>query len=330
VDNSIFFVNDQPYCLWDQDIEGRCRDFLGGLDPEYFNYAFSAHLETEDEKRASVALRLALHHGLETFFSLVGAFVQARDCPFAWLSKCSTRDLRAVVERISKGDAELFTKLKMPSFGWPGVAHCTYFYYMPGTERQTQVVDGFGKLWQRLAGEFLSDSHIAEYNSLKHGFRVRSGGFGVSIAASEDADKGKPEGPLIELGRSETGSSFYIVEPVSDRRGERSLVVSHQSVNWSIERLVLLNQLTYMSISNIVNALRIYSGTAPSACAFLVPEDHDAFAAPWRYSPGVIAATIRTGHASGVVRSLSREDILKAMEEHAKRELADSAPAGDA
>src|SRR5207249_4261719 len=118
------------------------------LDPEYFDYATSAHIAKDDEKRASVALRVALHHGLETFFSLVGALVQAPDCPYAWLSKCSTSALRSVVARVNKGDPTLFTKLNVSAPSWSEVARCAYLTYMPGTERQTQTVQGFAELWQ--------------------------------------------------------------------------------------------------------------------------------------------------------------------------------------
>ena len=72
-------VNREPYCLWDTDLIGRSREFLKGLDPEFFEYSLNVHLEARDQQRASVALRLALHHALETLFSLLGAYIQAPD-----------------------------------------------------------------------------------------------------------------------------------------------------------------------------------------------------------------------------------------------------------
>ena len=48
-------------------------EFLNGIDVEYFDYAIKAHLETDDEKRASIALRTISHHAIETLFSLLGA-----------------------------------------------------------------------------------------------------------------------------------------------------------------------------------------------------------------------------------------------------------------
>lgn len=315
--NSIILVNDEPFCVWDFDLKERCREFLRGLDPDYFEYATTAHIGTQDEKRASVALRLALHHGMETFFSLVGALVQAPDCPHAWLSKCSTPALRSVVERLNKADPSLFTKLSLSSPSWPELARCVFITYLPGTERQTQTIQGFTELWQRMAHEFLSAEHIDEYNSLKHGFRVRSGGFGIAVAQEASPGVEPPPEAFKELGKSDFGSSFFKVEPLTTTPGDRSLVVSHQSINWSIEKIVLLNRAVYLSINNIVTALRIVNGFPPSECKFLRPEDQNDFLSPWRYSPGVGSTIWKRAANQAVARSLTRRELLDAL---AKRE----------
>lgn len=70
--NSIFVVNEEPYCIWEVDLPGRNIEFLDGIDTEYFDYVLKVHAETEDEKRASIALRTALHHATEAMFSLWG------------------------------------------------------------------------------------------------------------------------------------------------------------------------------------------------------------------------------------------------------------------
>jgi hypothetical protein len=311
--SSTFLVDNEPYCIWDSELKESCTRFLKGLDPDYFQYAFSAHLETEDEKRASVALRLSLHHGLETFFSLVGAFVQAPDCPFAWLSKCSTAALRSVVERIGKGDKELFTKLNVSEPSWPEIARVVHCTYMPGTVRQAEAVDGFTELWQRMAHEFLTTEHIDEYNSIKHGFRVANGGFGIAVAVESSPGVEPAPEAFKELGKSDFGSSFFRIEPLSATKGERSLVLAEQSVNWSLERIVLLNQATYMSINNIVSALRIVNDFAASDCKFLRPEDSKNFLSAWDYSPGVRSMTWRRNTNPTIARTLTRIEILKAL-----------------
>ena len=69
--NSIFVVNKEPYCIWEIDVGERNREFLSGIDPEYFSYLAEIHLNADDEKRAAIALRAAFHHALETLFSLI-------------------------------------------------------------------------------------------------------------------------------------------------------------------------------------------------------------------------------------------------------------------
>lgn len=116
-----FAVGDEPFLLWDGDVAERTRDFLSGIDSEYFAHVIETNQNAEDEARASVAIRLALHHATETMFSFLGALVQAPDCPFAWIARCSTPELRNVVKRIGDGDASLISKFKFPSLGWKSI-----------------------------------------------------------------------------------------------------------------------------------------------------------------------------------------------------------------
>ena len=54
--------------------------FLRSVDHEYFDYQARVHsqeLEGEEWQRPAMALRGAYNHGLETFFTLVGAALQA-------------------------------------------------------------------------------------------------------------------------------------------------------------------------------------------------------------------------------------------------------------
>lgn len=127
--SSVFAVNDEPYCLWEVDLEARTRTFLEGIDPDYFDYVLQAHTETEDEKRAMVAIRLSLHHATEALFSLLGSFVQAPDCPYAWIAKCSNPQLREFAERVNREDRSLITKLRLPSVSWVSVASSIFETY---------------------------------------------------------------------------------------------------------------------------------------------------------------------------------------------------------
>ncbi len=116
--NSIFVVNEEPYCIWEVDIAERNSEFLEGIDTEYFNYLLNVYLESEDEKRAAIALRATLHHAMETMFSLLGAYIQAPNCSYAWIAKCSNKDLRMLVKNIGSYHNTLYTRLNIERVSW--------------------------------------------------------------------------------------------------------------------------------------------------------------------------------------------------------------------
>ena len=121
----------------------------------YFQYLNEVHQKAADEKRASVALRAALYHGMETLFSLLGAFLQAPDCAYAWVAKCNNSDLRTILQRINAKDKSLFIRYRFKRLTWKAIADVVFNCYLPGTEKQQRTVDLYSALWQRLSHEYL-------------------------------------------------------------------------------------------------------------------------------------------------------------------------------
>ena len=79
---AIFMVADEPICLWStEDIIPQNLHFLDDIDPAFFMYQAQSNLKLFNYKKykrhAAVAIRIAFSHGLETLFSLLGAFIQA-------------------------------------------------------------------------------------------------------------------------------------------------------------------------------------------------------------------------------------------------------------
>lgn len=286
-----FVVGDEPYLLWDEDVPERARDFLSGFDPDYFSYVIGANTNTGDDERSSVAIRLALHHGTETLFSLVGALLQAPDCPYAWIARCSTPELRQVVKRISAGDTTLISKFKLPSVGWDSVAALVLETLEPGTERQARLIQCFSGLWRRVAAEHLSDSLADEYNALKHGFRTRSGGFKLQFGPASKTDERPPESEMHLLGESKFGAMFYKVERLAGGGG-RHLWSRRVATNWSLQRDVLLLQLIQLSIHNVVTRLKMANGFPKEECHFKTIDTEDDYFFPWKHSPGVTSLTL--------------------------------------
>jgi hypothetical protein len=74
---------------------------------------------------------------------------------------------------------------------------------------------------------------------------------------------------------------------------------------------VLLNQATYISINNIVSALRVANGFPAGECQFLRPESQDDFLKPWQYSPGVTNMNWKSVADASNCRSLSKQELLE-------------------
>lgn len=288
--SSIFTVNDSPYCLWEVDVADRNRAFLDGLDPEYFSYLLDTYIETEDEKRGLVALKIGFHHSIETLFSLLGAFVQAPDCAYAWIAKCSNADLRTFVDRVTRADAGLISKLRLPDITWESVASAVFNTYQPGTERQAQTVERFASLWRSLSHELLDQAAIDEYNALKHGFRIRSGGFALTVGAEHTYGVSPPESEMHMIGESDHGATFLKIENMAGGRLGPHIRSRETSVNWSTERVILQFQLVGMSINNVVSGLKVLNGYSAGTCKFLRPHEDADFDKPWNYSVGVTSA----------------------------------------
>jgi hypothetical protein len=314
-DNTIIVVNDEPYCIWERDLKGRNKDFLESIDVDYFDCVLDTNLKAENEKRAAVSLRMSFHHALETMFSLLGSYVQAPDCAYAWIIKCSTSSLRAIVGRINEGDKSLFTKLKLPGMSWQAIAELIFRSYLPGTEKNKITTELFARLWQRLAHEFLDQDYIDEYNSLKHGFRIRAGGFALAIGLEHQYGVAPPADEMKLIGNSEYGSSFFKLEPIGPEKKNRSLRSRRVSLNWKIEKITILIQFISMSINNVTAALKILNGYSPSSLKFTRPTEDDDFNKPWLYSPGVTRFNMDYNIDENSIVPTTRKELLERLKE---------------
>jgi len=285
--SSIFLVHEEPYCIWEVDIPERNNEFLDGIDTDFFNYIVETNSNADDEKRASIALRSALYHAMETMFSLLGAYIQAPDCTYAWIAKCSNSQLRDLVEKIKTPNNNIFTKLNIEEVSWDCVTKSVFQCYMPGTEKNETMVKEFSTFLNRTATEFIKKNHIDEYNSLKHGFRVRSGGFSLSLGTMHEYGVSPPEEKMMSLGKSDYGTSFFTTEAIGKRKGNRSIRSRRASINWSIENTILHLQLISMAIGNITSALKVANGAKAGTCQFHRPQQDSDFQRPWSITTGI-------------------------------------------
>lgn len=312
-----FAVGNTAYCCWEHDLPERNEQFLAGIDCEYFWYVVHRHLDAldgDDRQRAALALRASYHHGVETLFSFLGALAQAPDCVAAWLPKCSTPDLRCIVRGFTVG-APLVTQRGIQRISLADLAKVVHQFCWVDEQPPSATAERFARAWMRFAHEFLEERNSAEYNSLKHGFRVHAGGFALRVGLEEQYGVPAPEASMQTIGSSEFGTSFLLPQPVvADDQSRHHFRIRHSALNWSIEAVIQKLQLVSFSINNVVGALRCLAGAPPNTIRFLRPEDSAAFEQPWRWHVGVHASDFDLVIDSQDVDPVSRATLLQELQ----------------
>jgi hypothetical protein len=290
-EGEIFCVNKKPWLVVDPDLETRNLEFLNGIDAEYFKYCLEAHGQAEDAKfqHAAIAMQATLHHALETLFSLIGVLVQAPYCGYAWIAKCQTSHLIDLIQGISEEDKSIFTRLPDLEVSWSGIAStigelCSLELHAKNPRR---FAASHGECLSRLAKEMTDENNRCEYNSIKHGFRVRAGGFKAWMSMDQNA----AYSPFDELEgcsmitESDFGVSYFKLVPLSTASKERGLKPLRVIANWNPTRTMLLIQLAYAFIVNTTNALKRLNGVTERLDCIVFP-DLDELVKPWNLSSG--------------------------------------------
>jgi hypothetical protein len=310
----LFAVDKKPFCVWGWELRRRNQEYLAGVDHEYFEYLAKAHatqLDGPDAQRAAMALRSAYHHGLETLFTLICAGLQAPGCIAAWILLSRSSDLRSLVAAIQGGHARILNYLDLSEVSWSGLSERINIGSYEDAERTKETKRLFAELWGRLASDFLNEDHIAEYNSMKHGYRARAGGLTLMAGLEHEYGVAPPAEDMQLVGTSQFGSSFPTLVPITDnQREEPNIRLKTTFLNWHPGALAQRLQLIACSINNVVSYLRILGKTDPKNVKFLRPEESSAFQAPWEQSPGLVQATIDIPVQQSEIRAYTREEIL--------------------
>lgn len=281
-----FMIDDKPMACWDWELDRKNLEYIQGIDVEFYRYVANAYAEDllgDNKQQAAMATRIAYYQGQETLFALLVSAVQAPACIVGWNLAYKTDELVSVVDKISRRD-QLYTHARYGDVTWQTLADRVHDFLGWPEEKLQWIKAGFGRLWSGFASEFVDPKNRHEYNALKHGLRPRPGGFGLAIGPQTDPSTPCPAEKMISLGRSETGSSFFVLEKI----GPTKTHFRPRSVakNWSIENTVNGLHLLAMSIENVVSFLRIEHGDPPEKCRFMTPDDPEAFGAPWAMSTG--------------------------------------------
>lgn len=310
METSRFMVDEQPYACSDWKLKEKNLDFLRGVDARYFTYSVQGHMariDTDDRHRAAISIRIAYSHAMEALFAFLAAMVQSPMCPLGWLLTYRNAELESVVRKVSNGSLEYFL-LRERAFDWMSLSRIVHAQAGIDAAKKEWVQAGFGKLWARLAREFLDDRATAEYNSLKHGLRPRPGGVTVSMGAEPAPGVRAPPDAMKSIGGSEFGSTFFVFEALG--KGRLNFRPRRHSRNWIPTGLASGTALIAMSIENVVSCLRIAAGDSPSECRFLNPASPGDFDAPWAFSPGVLSSSMDTIIREGDVQLSTKDDVV--------------------
>lgn len=339
-----FAVGDKPYCVWDWDLTQRNLEYLESLDPDYFDYvgkANSPYLKADDPKerrRAATAIRTAYHHGLESFFALLFATLQAPWCVVGWMQAYSPAELREMVRAVDPGlwgrgerrkQVSSYRERLLPyvwvrprSFlGWEGISGAIY---RPAGDNEdvakTQRL--FANLWSRLAKDLVNDAFVSEYNSIKHGLRAGFGGFYMAIGPEVTSGEPAPPEAMHSLGSSEHGSSFFMPRTFVEHPAEKDkrpklghgrnkefhFRVRRQALNWDPEGLCDALFLISASIHNVRAFVRWLNGVESTGLRFAIPGE-EAFRGSLGRPSGIQSSNMDGTVFNSDLRLFDREEL---------------------
>src|SRR5690606_4076026 len=240
-----FVVYERPLAVWSLDLAEENRMFIFGIDHTYFSALTDTQvpLLAGDDTRmnAALAIRLTYGHALETFFALLGSAIQAPHCPLAWILSYKPDELRRLIEDVSTAKLK-YSRLRSP-VSWESLSDEIHRRLPP---ERALLKPRFAELWRRLASDYVNELKTGEYNSLKHGLRVKAGGFSLKIGPADGTDV-----PIIDS-HSVFGSRFH-----HRRKLDRyNFSIENAGVNWDPTALAVRVEFLAISTNNVVCFLK--------------------------------------------------------------------------
>jgi hypothetical protein len=286
-----FKVYDRTYCLWGVDLPQRNLEAIDNIDSDHFD--FLAHLyyeklQSEHKQNVALAIRMAYGHAVETLFSLICATLQAPFCFYAWMLKYRPSDVPKMISEIGNYNFHLHLSpdynVKISS--WKDFS--AMIHLIQEKKENENIAIKFGEFWQKLSFDFLDEKFRNEYNSIKHGCRVKSGGFYLAIGKEETPGVAVSKEKMKSLGGSEFGSSFFLAEEIKgiEIKGDPNFKTRKLSVNWNAENNAHALTLISLSIHNIKSFLKHLNHV--EEVTFLFPEELKYFEMPWKKISGVL------------------------------------------
>lgn len=274
-----FSVEEKPFCVWMT--EETNHSFLNGIDTDYFWYLAETHgkqLEGEHKLKSAISLKLAYYQGIETFFMLLFAAVFAPKGVPGWLLKCRTEQLREILQSVKEGKPPKFPYIELEGWSWKYLSELITNVLFENAENKDQLIGWFSEMWEKFANDFCQKHTIAEYNSIKHGFRVNaSKGPTLKFSPPENTNDGRDS----TVFNSEFGINFFSQKEIpstSDTNLNHHFILTACHVNLNPRYLTEWIHMVSMSIKNVVAFLYFLNGYQHDNLQIMRPANEETFA----------------------------------------------------
>jgi hypothetical protein len=155
----------------------------------------------------------------------------------------------------------------------------------------------------------LKESFHREYNSIKHGFRCKVGGFFLSIKSAEQPEAVVPAAEEELYGGSIFGTTTFTAEKFSDQHPHH-IRIKTESQNWFPQNYVAALHLIGMSIRNVLAFANAWNGGDRSTLPLAYPHDEALFQLPWKYNPQITYFSFNSTVESDEILALSKDEVL--------------------
>lgn len=158
------------------------------------------------------------------------------------------------------------------------------------------------KAFSRLAADFVSPDCRAEYNSVKHGLRCRSGGFQFKFNIGDDQDE--PE--TVGWRGSDFGASF--LELIKIEPQKHNVFAQLSSFNFEPQQIRGRLLLVASFVQNLLISLKAMHGDGKAYFEFHA--DEDAWDSPWSGVRGLRSLKMHDGITAEDIDPVSKDQIL--------------------
>jgi len=316
-----FMVHDTPYYLIGNDIIKLNLRFLKDFQPEYFHETskvlFSSFQTSKNKKEKNYLasqIKTLYHQAVETFFAYLFGSLQAPLCIIAWLQLYRIKSLREFVEIINTDTSFPYFKISLKKYSWFQLSKQFNFFKHEDEQIHNNIINGYAKFWRKIADDIINEDKYVEFNQIKHGFRIKPGGFSLYI--QEEVKKGKNNNPIIPVLSGEFGSTIYKPEfYISNDKRTNILSLSTISNNWNIDFYIKSLELLEYSLKNIKSFLIGLVSNTLNEQLFYFPDDINLFDEVNASSNPISSSKLNNNFENLDLTDFNKSDVKKSYEE---------------